>query len=101
MAAPQIAPRALRARLRDDNYDLRAAMQFMGLNVRELAEVVGERHRSTIGHLHSGVRNTCSAVLARRIEKALRVHPGSLFMAMPGSGNVADTATPTTRKKAA
>lgn len=61
-------------------------MFFHRLNVRQLAELCGTdyrgrpRHLSTISHLHSGVRDTCSVILARRIEEALRMHPGALFM---------------------
>lgn len=59
---------------------LRDAMQFSRLNVRELAAACGsERHRSTIGHLHSGSRPSCSPALATRIEMVLRLPPHSLF----------------------
>jgi len=74
---PSAAP--MRVKLRDVE-DLRQAMQFNDLNVRELSELCGSlRHRSTIGHLHSGTRDTCSWPLGKRIEKVLRVAPGSLF----------------------
>lgn len=95
---PSAAP--MRVRLRDLE-DLRQAMYFQDLNVRELAELCGSlRHRSTIGHLHSGTRDTCSVILAKRIEKVLRVHPGSLFRPVMSSVT-SDTPTPQTRKKVA
>lgn len=91
----------MRAKLRDVR-DLQEAMRFARLNVRELAELCGdERHRSTIGHLHAGTRNTCSIVLAGRIERQLRVHAGSLFTPVPRSVIVATTAHAPSRKKAA
>lgn len=55
-------------------------MHFNRLNVREMAQACGNpRYRSTIGHLHSGARRTCSPHLARRIEEVLRMHAGALF----------------------
>ena len=96
---PSAAP--MRARLRDVR-DLQEAMRFARLNVRELSELCGSlRHRSSIGHLHSGTRNTCSIVLAGRIEKILRVHPGALFTPVPRSDTVVITSPTTTRKKVA
>lgn len=38
-------------------------------------------HRSLIGHLRSGERETCSPKVAVAIEKALNAPPGSLFAA--------------------
>ena len=55
-------------------------MDFNRINIRQLADACGRSsYRSTIGHLHSGARNTCSAHLGRRIEEALRLYPGALF----------------------
>lgn len=55
-------------------------MDFAGLNIRELAAACGSpRHRSTIGHLHSGSRNRCPVHLAGRIERVLRLPRYSLF----------------------
>lgn len=94
---PSAAP--MRARLRSQR-DLRQAMMFNRLNVRELSELCGSlRHRSTIGHLHSGTRATCDVFLARRIEDTLRMPPGSLFMPLGCSDN--RVATTTNRKKVA
>lgn len=96
---PSAAP--MRVKLRDRR-DLREAMFFARLNVRQLADIVGPRHRSTIGHLHSGARDTCPVFLGRRLEEVLRMHPGSLFVPVGRSANVVTTtAAPTTRKKAA
>ena len=57
---------------------LRGYMDFRRLNVRELAKVAGVS-RSTIGHLHSGARNTCSPHTAVAIEEALDAPRGMLF----------------------
>jgi hypothetical protein len=77
MTAPAL-PR-LEVRLRSVQA-LRDAMKFGGLNVRELSEACGSpRHRSTIGHLHSGARDHCSPALAGRIEQVLRLPRHSLF----------------------
>ena len=53
-------------------------MEFRGLSVRELAARAGA-HRSTVGHLRSGKRDTCAPVLARRIAKILDVPTDVLF----------------------
>lgn len=75
---PGAPPRVI-ARLRDPRL-LQDAMRFGRLNIRELSEACGNmRHRSTIGHLHSGARSDCSTALAGRIEFVLRLPPGSLF----------------------
>jgi hypothetical protein len=77
MTAPAL-PR-LEVRLRNPQA-LRDAMQFSRMNVRELSVACGSvRHRSTIGHLHSGRRNSCSPALAARIEFVLRLPAHSLF----------------------
>ena len=95
---PSAAP--MRARLRDIR-DFRDLLRFHRLTVRELSELCGSvRHKSTIGHLHSGTRDTCSVVLAARIEKILRQHPGSLFTPLPRNDKVVITPT-NTRKRAA
>lgn len=54
-------------------------MRYRNHTVRSLAEVTGG-HRSTIGHLRSGKRTTCSPDLAKRIERALDAPHGSLFV---------------------
>lgn len=55
-------------------------MTYNRLTVRELSVACGSlRYRSTIGHLRSGVRTSCSAELARRIEENLRLFPNALF----------------------
>jgi hypothetical protein len=95
---PSAAP--MRVRLRNTRH-LRDAMHFARVNVRELAEMCGSiRHRSTIGHLHSGTRSTCSVALGRRIEERLRLYPGSLFDPVVTTVNPVVTTTPP-RKKAA
>lgn len=87
MTAP--APPRLEVRLRSAQA-LQDAMKFGGLNVRQLAEACGSpRHRSTIGHLHSGARSTCSPALAGRIERVLRLPPHSLFDLRVTTSNVA------------
>lgn len=91
----------MRAKLRSRR-DLQQAMFFNRLNVRELSELCGSlRHRSTVGHLHSGARSTCSVFLARRIEEVLRMPPGSLFMPVGCSDRYdAPIPNPKRRKKA-
>lgn len=59
---------------------LRQYMEFKDMNVRALAAQAGVSH-STIGHLHSGARNTVRPENARKIEKALGCPPGLLFEA--------------------
>lgn len=90
----------MRVKLRSTR-DLRDAMFFARVNVRELSEMCGSlRHRSTIGHLHSGTRNTCSVALGRRIEERLRLHPGALFEPVLTTVQMV-TPVHTTRKKVA
>lgn len=55
-------------------------MEYKGLNIRQLADRSGVS-RATIGHLHSGARNTTSAKTAAQIEKALDCPAGFLFEA--------------------
>lgn len=75
----QHAPPRLEVRLRS-RQALRDAMAFNRLTVRELSQACGKiSYRSTIGHLTSGARSTCSPHLARRIEECLRLYPGALF----------------------
>ena len=77
-ATPTPPPRVV-AKLKDPRL-LQDAMRFSRLNIRELSEACGNlRHRSTIGHLHSGQRTTCSTALAGRIEYVLRLPPHALF----------------------
>lgn len=87
-ATPQ--PR-IRARLKSLE-GLHDAMHFSNVNVRELAELCGSmRHRATIGHLHSGQRDTCSWPLAQKITKQLRMPPHSLFVLEISNPNVGPT----------
>jgi len=95
---PSAAP--MRAKLRNVR-DLKQAMMFNRLNVRELSELTGSlRHRSTIGHLHSGTRSTCDVFLARRIEDILRLAPGSVFQPLVSTVN-SEATHPSPRKKTA
>lgn len=90
----------MRARIRDP-WDLNQAMGFYGLSTRELSELCGSlRHQSTIAHLRSGQRNTCTVALAKRIEKVLRQHAGALFTPIVTSDNVSPTPPTTVRKRA-
>lgn len=51
---------------------LRALMTIRGLTVLELARLCGNtKHRSAIGHLLSGKRQTCSAELAGKLQEVL------------------------------
>lgn len=55
-------------------------MSFNRMKIADLAVACGSpRHKSSIGHLHSGARNNCSVHLARKIEEALRLYPNALF----------------------
>ena len=65
-------------RLRN-RYELIARMEQRGLSVRELARWAA-CHPSMIGHLRTGVLSSCTPKLAARIEKALDVEPGTLFV---------------------
>lgn len=77
--APPIAQPRLVAQLRSRQI-LRGAMDYHRLTVRELSVACGNpKHRSIIGHLHSGARDRCPPFLARRIEEALCMPPGSVF----------------------
>lgn len=102
--APSLAP--MRAKLRSRR-DLRDAMHFARVNVRQLAELCGTdyrgraRHLSTLSHLHSGVRDTCDVYLARRVEEVLRLHPGALFMPVVTSDQVVTPQPDKTKKRAA
>ena len=85
------APPRIVARLKDPRL-LHDAMRFSRLNIRELSEACGNmRHRSTIGHLHSGQRTTCSTALAGRIEYVLRLPPHALFELRVASTDHTDT----------
>lgn len=57
---------------------LRQYMEYKRLTIRELAQSARISH-STVGHLHSGARKTCSPASARAIEEALQAPPGLLF----------------------
>lgn len=59
---------------------LRQWMAYRGMTVRKLADAARPRmSSSTVGHLASGHRSTCSPETARAIERALDVPPGSIF----------------------
>lgn len=60
---------------------LRQHMAYRGLTVRGLAAktIKPRLSPSTVGHLASGERTTCSPETARAIERALDVPPGTLF----------------------
>lgn len=98
---PHPAPPTLIARLKSPG-DLHEAMRYARYNVRTLAAACGNsRYRSTIGHLHSGVRSTCSVHLASRIESACHTFPGALFALESRSGSTdAPTAAVKARKAA-
>lgn len=57
---------------------LKQYMDYKRYNIRSLAKAAGISH-STVGHLHSGKRRTCSPEVARAIEEALQAPPGLLF----------------------
>lgn len=60
---------------------LRAYMTARQVSVRELSIQTGGRIKpAIIGHLRSGLRDTCSPTTAAAIEKALRAPAGSLFI---------------------
>lgn len=89
---PATPPTRIRARLKNLE-DLHDAMNFSHVNIRELADLCGsQRHRATIGHLHSGQRSTCSWPLAQKITKQLRMPPHSLFVLEVSNPNVGATA---------
>ena len=67
---------------------LNKAVAYRGFTNRTLADACGRRSlRSTIGHLRSGARRTCGADVARKIELALDVPPGSLFLLKVATGS--------------
>lgn len=55
-------------------------MNYKDFNIRTLAKAAGVSP-ATIGHMHSGARDTCKAATAKAIEKALGAPPGLLFEA--------------------
>jgi hypothetical protein len=61
------------------NAALATWMEFRGETCTSLSKEAGMA-RSAVGHLRSGHRTYCSPENARRIEKALKVPPGSLFV---------------------
>lgn len=65
-------------RLRN-RHELISRMEQRGLSVRELARWAA-CHPSMIGHLRTGLLSSCTPKLAARIEKALDVEPGTLFV---------------------
>jgi hypothetical protein len=59
-------------------------------STRKLALACGsEKHRSTIAHLRSGLRSTCGAGIAGKIERALGAPAGSLFLIEVATASVA------------
>ncbi len=96
---PSSAP--MRAKLRSRR-DLNDSIRFYRMSTRELSELCGSlRHRSTIAHLRSGQRTTCTVHLARRIEDVLRQHAGALFTPIVTSDKLAVTPPSPVRKRAA
>lgn len=63
---------------------LKQYMEYKRLNIRSLAKTANISH-STVGHLHSGARSTCSPRSARAIEEALQAPPGLLFDPIPSN----------------
>lgn len=59
---------------------LREYMRYKRMTIRELA-AAAKVSRASVGHLHSGARNTCSPRVASAIERALDAPPGLLFEA--------------------
>lgn len=59
---------------------LRQYMEFKRMKVRDLAKAAAVS-RATIGHLHSGARDTAKPSTARAVEEALGCPPGLLFEA--------------------
>lgn len=59
-------------------------MSYKRFTIRQLAKAAGVGH-ATVGHLHSGARNSCSASTARALEEALQAPPGLLFEAVASS----------------
>jgi transcriptional regulator with XRE-family HTH domain len=57
---------------------LREYIELLGLSARAFATHAGLSH-STINHLLTGRRTTCSEHTARAIEEALNCPPGLLF----------------------
>jgi transcriptional regulator with XRE-family HTH domain len=58
---------------------LLACLELARLSERELARRAGISH-STINHLCTGRRNSCSRASATAIERALEVEEGKLFV---------------------
>ena len=63
-----------------DRRMLQQYMDYKRMRIRELARAA-RVSRATIGHLHSGARNTCKPETARAIEEALGAPTGLLFEA--------------------
>jgi transcriptional regulator with XRE-family HTH domain len=57
-------------------------LEATGMSERELARVAGLSH-STVNHLVTGRRTSCSSTTARAIENALGCGEGSLFGPSP------------------
>lgn len=65
-----------------DHRMIRQYMAYKDMNIRDLA-TAAKVSRATVGHLHSGARNTCKPETAAAIERALGAPPGLLFEAVP------------------
>jgi plasmid maintenance system antidote protein VapI len=61
---------------------LRECIAVQGISERSVAARAGLAH-STVNHLVSGRRDTCSAQTARALEGALGCSPGLLFAPRP------------------
>ena len=70
-------PATARMRLRDREV-FAGYIALLGVSERAFAEAAGLSH-STVNHLVSGRRSTCSAATAHAIERALRCPPGLMF----------------------
>lgn len=71
---------------------LRDAMDYRRYTVRTLSVACGSiKHKSVIGNLRSGYRNTCDVTLARRIEEALGLYAGALFDLSTTNTNIVST----------
>ncbi len=58
---------------------LRTYMAFRGLSIQRVADLAGVS-KSTVGHLHSGARNSCRVATAKEIARVLDVPVQALFV---------------------
>jgi lambda repressor-like predicted transcriptional regulator len=56
-----------------------ACLELVGISERELARRAGLSH-STVNHLLTGRRTSCSQATARAIERVLDLRDGELFL---------------------